>query len=35
LPEFVRNAEIDVLVNLNGYFGRDRTNVFALRPAAP
>jgi predicted O-linked N-acetylglucosamine transferase (SPINDLY family) len=30
---FVRNAEIDILVNLNGYFGLDRTGVFALRPA--
>lgn len=25
--------EIDILVNLNGYFGRERTGVFALRPA--
>jgi predicted O-linked N-acetylglucosamine transferase (SPINDLY family) len=33
IAEFVRNAEIDVLVNLNGYFGRDRTNVFAARSA--
>jgi predicted O-linked N-acetylglucosamine transferase (SPINDLY family) len=33
IAEFVRNAEIDVLLNLNGYFGRDRTNVFAMRPA--
>jgi len=29
----VRDAQIDVLVNLNGYFGSPRNGVFALRPA--
>src|SRR5262249_37078923 len=29
----IRNNEIDVLVNLNGYFGEERTRVFAQRPA--
>jgi protein O-GlcNAc transferase len=29
----IRDAEIDILVNLNGYFGRHRMGVFALRPA--
>lgn len=29
----IRNAGIDVLVNLNGYFGEARTRVFARRPA--
>jgi protein O-GlcNAc transferase len=29
----VRQREIDVLVDLNGYFGLERTGVFALRPA--
>ncbi|SDK04351.1 MULTISPECIES: tetratricopeptide repeat protein [Bradyrhizobium] len=29
----VRERQIDILVNLNGYFGEDRTNVFAQRPA--
>ena len=29
----IRRCEIDILVNLNGYFGKDRTGVFALRPA--
>jgi predicted O-linked N-acetylglucosamine transferase (SPINDLY family) len=33
LAQFVRRAEIDILVNLNGYFGLDRTGVFAMRPA--
>ena len=30
---FIRGSEIDILVNLNGYFGFDRTGVFAMRPA--
>jgi predicted O-linked N-acetylglucosamine transferase (SPINDLY family) len=29
----VRAAGIDILVNLNGYFGRPRNGLFALRPA--
>jgi predicted O-linked N-acetylglucosamine transferase (SPINDLY family) len=29
----IRQKEIDILVDLNGYFGADRTGVFALRPA--
>ena len=29
----VRDNGIDILVNLNGYFGEDRTRVFAQRPA--
>ena len=29
----IRAAEIDVLVNLNGYFGKPRMGVFARRPA--
>lgn len=29
----VRAEGIDILVNLNGYFGKGRTDVFALRPA--
>jgi len=31
--ECIRDREIDILVNLNGYFGKERTGVFALRPA--
>jgi predicted O-linked N-acetylglucosamine transferase (SPINDLY family) len=31
--EIVRAAGIDILVNLNGYFGRPRNGLFALRPA--
>ena len=31
--ERIRDAKIDILVNLNGYFGRHRMGVFALRPA--
>jgi protein O-GlcNAc transferase len=31
--ERICDAEIDILVNLNGYFGRHRMGVFALRPA--
>jgi predicted O-linked N-acetylglucosamine transferase (SPINDLY family) len=33
LAQFIRESEIDILVNLNGYFGLDRTGVFAMRPA--
>ena len=29
----IRRREIDILVNLNGYFGRGRQGVFALRPS--
>jgi predicted O-linked N-acetylglucosamine transferase (SPINDLY family) len=29
----IRAAEIDILVNLNGYFGKHRMGVFARRPA--
>ncbi len=29
----IRDAGIDILVNLNGYFGKHRTGVFAQRPA--
>jgi len=29
----VRDHQIDILVNLNGYFGEERTGVFAERPA--
>jgi protein O-GlcNAc transferase len=29
----IREAEIDILVNLNGYFGKPRMGVFARRPA--
>jgi predicted O-linked N-acetylglucosamine transferase (SPINDLY family) len=29
----IRDNEIDILVNLNGYFGEARTRVFARRPA--
>jgi predicted O-linked N-acetylglucosamine transferase (SPINDLY family) len=31
--ERIRTEEIDILVNLNGYFGAHRTGVFAQRPA--
>jgi predicted O-linked N-acetylglucosamine transferase (SPINDLY family) len=31
--EKIRAAEIDILVNLNGYFGKLRMDVFAQRPA--
>ena len=31
--ERIRAEEIDILINLNGYFGRHRMGVFALRPA--
>ena len=29
----ISDQEIDILVNLNGYFGEDRTRVFAMQPA--
>ena len=29
----IRDHQIDILVNLNGYFGEERTGVFAERPA--
>ena len=29
----IRAEDIDILVNLNGYFGQGRTGIFALRPA--
>ncbi len=29
----IRDQNIDILVNLNGYFGEERTGVFAQRPA--
>ena len=32
VAELVRRSEIDILVNLNGYFGVERTGTFALRP---
>jgi predicted O-linked N-acetylglucosamine transferase (SPINDLY family) len=31
--DLVRSAEIDILVNLNGYFGLERTAVFAAKPS--
>jgi len=31
--QLVRASEIDILVNLNGYFGAEQTTIFALRPA--
>jgi predicted O-linked N-acetylglucosamine transferase (SPINDLY family) len=33
LAQAIRGAEIDVLVNLNGYFGAERSGTFAMRPA--
>src|SRR4029077_10017680 len=33
LAESIHRLEIDILVNLNGYFGIDRTGVFAARAA--
>jgi len=30
----IRDCQIDILVNLNGYFGEERTGVFAERPAS-
>jgi len=31
--QLIREREIDILIDLNGYFGRERTGIFALRPA--
>ncbi len=31
--EAIADANIDILINLNGYFGKDRTGVFAKRPS--
>jgi predicted O-linked N-acetylglucosamine transferase (SPINDLY family) len=31
--QLIEAQDIDILVNLNGYFGKERTGVFALRPA--
>jgi predicted O-linked N-acetylglucosamine transferase (SPINDLY family) len=31
--QFLRRREIDILINLNGYFGEERTGIFARRPA--
>jgi predicted O-linked N-acetylglucosamine transferase (SPINDLY family) len=31
--DLIRKSQIDILVNLNGYFGEERTAVFARRPA--
>jgi predicted O-linked N-acetylglucosamine transferase (SPINDLY family) len=33
IADHVRRSEIDILINLNGYFGADRTAVFARRPS--
>jgi predicted O-linked N-acetylglucosamine transferase (SPINDLY family) len=33
IAELIRAEEIDILVNLNGYFGQQRAAVFALKPA--
>ena len=33
IAELIRRSEIDILINLNGYFGAARQNVFAMRPA--
>jgi predicted O-linked N-acetylglucosamine transferase (SPINDLY family) len=33
LARAIRRAEIDILVNLNGYFGAERSGAFAMRPA--
>lgn len=33
VAELVVNNNIDILVNLNGYFGQNRQNVFAVKPA--
>jgi predicted O-linked N-acetylglucosamine transferase (SPINDLY family) len=33
IVEAIRRSEIDILVNLNGYFGGERTRVFATRSA--
>jgi predicted O-linked N-acetylglucosamine transferase (SPINDLY family) len=31
--DLIRRCQIDILVNLNGYFGEERTAIFARRPA--
>ena len=31
--QIIRNNNIDILVNLNGYFGLERTGIFSRRPA--
>ncbi len=33
IAKFINDKEIDILVNLNGYFGRPRQGVFALKPS--
>ena len=33
VADLIHAEEIDILVNLNGYFGQERTAVFALKPA--
>jgi predicted O-linked N-acetylglucosamine transferase (SPINDLY family) len=33
IADLIRAEEIDILINLNGYFGLERTAVFALKPA--
>jgi protein O-GlcNAc transferase len=33
IAALLHEQEIDILINLNGYFGDERTGVFALRPA--
>ncbi len=32
VAELIRRREVDILVNLNGFFGVERTGIFALRP---
>ena len=34
IAELIQTQEIDILVNLNGYFGLERTAIFAQRPSA-
>jgi predicted O-linked N-acetylglucosamine transferase (SPINDLY family) len=33
IADLIRAEEIDILVNLNGYFGLERTGVFAVKPS--
>jgi predicted O-linked N-acetylglucosamine transferase (SPINDLY family) len=33
IADLIRAEEIDILVNLNGYFGLERTGIFAQRPS--
>lgn len=33
VAQLIRSNEIDILVNLNGYFGSERTGVFAMQPS--